>query len=51
MFNKKPKKSDIVKNMNPWVQCRDIDNCDNNGVPKKKSGCVVINFFKKIFKQ
>ena len=48
MFKTKPKKSDHVKNMNPWMQCHDIDNCCEKGLPKKKSGCFIKDIFIKI---
>ena len=47
-FKKKKKKSDLVKNMNPWAQCHDIDTQDEKGLPKKKSGCIIKKFFNNI---
>lgn len=52
-FNKKDKKrktTDIVKNCNPWVQCHDLNNKDNRGLPKKRSGCFIKDFFVNLFK-
>ena len=50
-FKKKIKKSDIIKNMNPYTQCQDIDNCNEKGLPKKKSGCIIKNFFNNIIEK
>ena len=47
-FKKKIKKSDIVKNMSPWAQCHDIDNCNEKGLPKKKSGGIIKKFFNNV---